>query len=418
MSYFKINSLFLMLLLAYSGKAQSDTLSISIAQADKVFLSTNYQLLATSLNIDVQKAQVLQASLYPNPVLTLDMNAIDPENNKIFHLGNSGQQSIQLEQLILLGGKRKAQIDLAKTNVEMAEFAFQDLIRQLKFELHTGLYLLNQQQILIGKYIKQMAMVDNIISTYEYQAHKGNIPLKDVVRLKGVYLNLSNERASIYGDYFHQLSKVQTLLQTKSIVVPKVTDADIQSFIQPFDVQLLIDQALENRPDLLLGKKDAVFAEQYFTLQKKLAKPDITLFSSFDQRGGAFQRQVNLGLAIPLMFWNKNQGNIKSAETQIKAKHLFVEGLKSQVIAEVQNTYWQYKQTVAEYLKNNKLYDEDFEITLKGMTENFQKGNVSLIEFVDFFESYNNALSEISRIKMQLATSAEQIKLSTGKELF
>lgn len=418
MSYFKINSLFLMLLLAYSGKAQSDTLSISIAQADKVFLSTNYQLLATSLNIDVQKAQVLQASLYPNPVLTLDMNAIDPENNKIFHLGNSGQQSIQLEQLILLGGKRKAQIDLAKTNVEMAEFAFQDLIRQLKFELHTGLYLLNQQQILIGKYSKQMAMVDNIISTYEYQAHKGNIPLKDVVRLKGVYLNLSNERASIYGDYFHQLSKVQTLLQTKSIVVPKVTDADIQSFIQPFDVQLLIDQALENRPDLLLGKKDAVFAEQYFTLQKKLAKPDITLFSSFDQRGGAFQRQVNLGLAIPLMFWNKNQGNIKSAETQIKAKHLFVEGLKSQVIAEVQNTYWQYKQTVAEYLKNNKLYDEDFEITLKGMTENFQKGNVSLIEFVDFFESYNNALSEISRIKMQLATSAEQIKLSTGKELF
>ncbi|CAM3805307.1 TolC family protein [Aquirufa aurantiipilula] len=407
-----------MLLLAYSGKAQSDTLSISIAQADKVFLSTNYQLLATSLNIDVQKAQVLQASLYPNPVLTLDMNAIDPENNKIFHLGNSGQQSIQLEQLILLGGKRKAQIDLAKTNVEMAEFAFQDLIRQLKFELHTGLYLLNQQQILIGKYSKQMAMVDNIISTYEYQAHKGNIPLKDVVRLKGVYLNLSNERASIYGDYFHQLSKVQTLLQTKSIVVPKVTDADIQSFIQPFDVQLLIDQALENRPDLLLGKKDAVFAEQYFTLQKKLAKPDITLFSSYDQRGGAFQRQVNLGLAIPLMFWNKNQGNIKSAETQIKAKHLFVEGLKSQVIAEVQNTYWQYKQTVAEYLKNNKLYDEDFEITLKGMTENFQKGNVSLIEFVDFFESYNNALSEISRIKMQLATSAEQIKLSTGKELF
>ncbi|CAM4228517.1 TolC family protein [Cytophagaceae bacterium 50C-KIRBA] len=418
MSYVKICSLFLMLLLAFSSMAQSDTLSITIAQADKVFLSTNYQLLATSLNIDVQKAQVLQASLYPNPILTLDMNAIDPENNKIFHLGNSGQQSVQLEQLILLGGKRKAQIDLAKTNVEMTELAFQDLIRQLKFELHTGLYLLNQQQILIGKYTKQMAMVDNILSTYEYQAHKGNIPLKDVVRLKGVYLNLSNERATIYGDYFQQLSKVQTLLQTKSIVVPKVTDADIQSFIQPFDVQLLINQALENRPDLLLGKKDAVFAEQYFTLQKKLAKPDITLFSSYDQRGGAFQRQVNLGVAIPLMFWNKNQGNIKSAETQIKVKHLFVEGLKSQVIAEVQSTYWQYRQTVSEFLKNNKLYDEDFEITLKGMTENFQKGNVSVIEFVDFFESYNNALSEISRIKIQLATSAEQIKLSTGKELF
>ncbi|RXK49641.1 TolC family protein [Aquirufa rosea] len=418
MSIFRKFSLILLSMFAFSAWAQSDTLSITIAQADKIFLQSNYQLLATSMNIDVQKAQVLQASLYPNPVLTVDMNAVDPENNKIFHLGNAGQQSVQLEQLILLGGKRKAQIELAKTNVEMAELAFQDLIRQLKFELHTGLYLLNQQQILIGKYNKQLSMVDNILTTYEYQAQKGNIPLKDVVRLKGVYLNLSNERAAIYSDFFQVLSKVQTLLQTKSVVLPIVTDAEIQSFIQPFNVQLLIDQALENRPDLLLGKKDAAFAEQYFNLQKKLAKPDITLFSSYDQRGGAFQRQVNLGVAIPLMFWNKNQGNIKSAEAQIKVKNYYVEGLKSQVIAEVQSTYLHYKQTVDEFLKNNKLYNDEFEITLKGMTENFQKGNVSVLEFVDFFESYNNALSEISRIKIQLATSAEQIKLSTGKELF
>ena len=317
-----------------------------------------------------------------------------------------------------MGGKRKAQIDLAKTSTQMAELALLDLMRQLKFQLHTGLFLIGQKQLLISKYDKQLILLDEIVSAYETQVPKGNIPLKDLVRLKGVYLNLSNERAAIYSDYFEQMTLVQTLLQTKKIITPIILDSEIRSFVLPINVNDLFQEAIQNRPDLLMTQKDLTFAQQYFTLQQKLAKPDITLFASYDQRGGAFQRQVNLGFAIPLMFWNKNQGNIKAAQALIQTKNYIYEGLKSQVIAEVNGTYLQYQQTVKEYMKNSKLYNDDFEITLKGMTENFQKGNVSVLEFVDFFESYNNALSEMARTKIQLATSIEQIKLSTGKEQF
>jgi cobalt-zinc-cadmium efflux system outer membrane protein len=402
----------------FSSFAQGDTLSLTISQADKMFVAANFQLMASSMNIEAQKAQEIQAKLYPNPILTADFNAIDPENSKIFHVGSGGQQSLQLEQLIILGGKRKAQIDLAKTNTQMSELAFQDLLRQLKFQLHTGLFLLSQKKLLISKYDKQLSLLDEIVSAYETQVPKGNIPLKDLVRLKGVYLNLSNDRASIYSDYFDQMTKVQTLLQTKKIVEPNVTDSEIRAFVLPVNIEDLYKEALNNRPDLMMGQKDLVFAQQYFSLQQKLAKPDITLFASYDQRGGAFQRQFDLGFAIPLMFWNKNQGNIKTAQAQIQLKNYAFEGLKSQVLAEVNGSYLQYLQTVKEYTKNSKLYNEDFEVTLKGMSENFKKGNVSVLEFVDFFESYNNALSEMTRTKIQLATSIEQIKLSIGKEQF
>lgn len=402
----------------FSSFAQGDTLSLTISQADKMFVAANFQLMASSMNIEAQKAQEIQAKLYPNPILTADFNAIDPENSKIFHVGSGGQQSLQLEQLIILGGKRKAQIDLAKTNTQMSELAFQDLLRQLKFQLHTGLFLLSQKKLLISKYDKQLSLLDEIVSAYETQVPKGNIPLKDLVRLKGVYLNLSNDRASINSDYFDQMTKVQTLLQTKKIVEPNVTDSEIRAFVLPVNIEDLYKEALNNRPDLMMGQKDLVFAQQYFSLQQKLAKPDITLFASYDQRGGAFQRQFDLGFAIPLMFWNKNQGNIKTAQAQIQLKNYAFEGLKSQVLAEVNGSYLQYLQTVKEYTKNSKLYNEDFEVTLKGMSENFKKGNVSVLEFVDFFESYNNALSEMTRTKIQLATSIEQIKLSIGKEQF
>lgn len=396
----------------------ADTLKVSIKQADSLFLKNNFDLLASAMNIDAQKAQIIQARLYPNPVFTADLNAYDPEHSQVLHVNNSGQKGFQLEQLILLGGKRKAQIDLAKTNVKISELEFQQLVSQLKFQLHSSLYYLSQQYILINKYNKQLNLLDTILVAYDVQAKKGNIALKDIVRLKGFYLNLNNERAEILKNYFEVQSKVQTILQTNQVVYPMVSNKDFSAFIKPINLDDLSNTALQNRSDYLITQQDKVFAEQYFNYQKRLAIPDINLFTSYDQRGGAFQNQINIGLSVPLPVWNRNQGNIKAANYQIKQREYDAESLKSKLMADVFNYYSLYNQSVIEYQKTDKLYNEDFEISFKGISENFRKGNVSILEFVDFFEAYNNALTEISRVKVQLNTSAEQINLTTGKEIF
>lgn len=396
----------------------ADTLRVNIKQADSLFLKNNFSLLASAMNIDAQKAQIIQAKLYPNPVFTADLNAYDPENKQAFHVSNSGQKFFQLEQLILLGGKRKSQIDLAKTNVKISELEFQQLVSQLKFQLHSSLYFLGQQYVLINKYDKQLNLLDTILSAYDVQAKKGNIALKDVVRLKGFYLNLNNERAEILKNYFEELSKVQTILQVNQIVYPIVSDKDFTAFIKPVSLDDLTNTALQNRADYLITQQDKVFAEQYLKYQRRLAIPDINVFSSFDQRSGAFQNQVNVGVSMPLPVWNRNQGNIKTATYQIRQQEYEAESIKSKLLADVFNYYYLYNQSVIEYQKTEKLYNEDFEISFKGISENFRKGNVSILEFVDFFEAYNNALTEISRVKVQLNTSAEQLNLTTGKDIF
>ncbi len=396
----------------------ADTLYINIKQADSLFLKNNYSLLASAMNIDAQKAQIIQARLYPNPVFTADLNAYDPEHKQAFHVNNSGQKAFQLEQLILLGGKRKAQIDLAKTNVKISELEFQQMLSQLKFQLHSSMYFLSQQYVLIGKYNKQLNLLDTILAAYDTQAKKGNIALKDVVRLKGFYLNLNNERAEILKNYFEELSKVQTILQVNQVIYPLVSDQDFSAFIKPVNLDDLTNTALQNRPDYLITQQDKLFAEQYLKYQRKLAVPDINLTGSYDQRGGAFQNQVNVGLSIPLPVWNRNQGNIKAASYQVKQQEYQTEGIKSRLLADVFNYYQLYMQSVIEFQKTEKLYNEDFETSFKGISENFRKGNVSILEFVDFFEAYNNALTEISRVKVQLNTSAEQLNLTTGKEIF
>ena len=408
----------ILVMFIFSGRLwAADSLRITLRQADSIFLSTNYQLLAASMNIEAQKTQIIQAELYPNPLFTADFNAYDPQNNKPFHIGSNGQMSFQLEQLITLGGKHQSEIDLAKTNAQNAELEFKDLIRQLKFQIHSNLHSLNHQEVLLNKYNNQLRLLDTILASLQSQVTIGNIPLKDVVRLKVEYLNLNNDRAELLKQMYDERSKIQTILRTNKIVVPVISEINVSS-LKTLELEELNQIALENRSDYLISEQNKTLAKQNLIYQKNLAIPDLNLIASYDQSGGAFRNQFNIGFAIPLPFWNRNQGNIESAAHKVKQSEYADEDVKNSILADVQNSFSLFNQAVTEYKKATILYNSDFEITLKGMSDNFQKRNISLLEFVDFFESYNSAQAEIARIKTQLAVSAEQLNFTIGKEVY
>ena len=67
--------------------------------------------------------------------------------------------------------------------------------------------------------------------------------------------------------------------------------------------------------------------------------------------------------------------------------------------------------------KTKSLYNDDFEVTVRN-DRKLQKRNVSIIEFIDFFEAYNEVITELSRIKVQLIASGEQLNLLTGIDIF
>lgn len=396
-----------------------DTLRVTIAQADSIFLAGNYQLLAADMNIRSQEALELQAKLYPNPTLSAEVHAYDFETKKPFQVsGSEGQKIVQLEQLIILGGKRKMEIELAKTNTSIARLAFQDIIRNLKYELHSSMYTLSQQSFLLQRYDSQLALLDTILKAYYVQSKKGNIPMKDVIRLKAVYLSLNNDRAELYHEYLTELSEVQIILQTNQVVAPIVTDDDLEKIIRLIPREDLYETALTNRPDYLIGEQDKLAAEQYYRLQKKMAIPDLSIYANYDQQNSHFKNQINTGISLPLPVWNRNKGNINSARQLINQSEYTREGLKVAILSDINRQYALYNRTIAEYRKAQSLYDENFDFTLRGMTDNFQKQNVSVLEFADFFESYMDSMEEIARIKIQLAVSAEQLNLITGKEVF
>lgn len=396
----------------------ADTLKINLQQADSLFLVHNYYLLASLLKVEAQEAQIVQAKLYPNPIFSTLLTAYDPVNDKAFHVNSTGHKEFQLEQLLVLGGKRKSSIAIAELDAKIALLEFHRLVQQLKFQLHNDLYKLRQQQILLDRYSEQLSLLDTILTAHEAQVAKGNIPLQELVRLKGVYLNLNNERATLLTDYLQVQSNLQILLHTTKPVLFEHSKHDVDKYLKTQEFDRLLNEALVHQPNLLIAQQEVALASQHWQYQKRMAIPDINLFVGYDQRSGAFDNQINAGIAIPLPIWDRNQGNIKSSALRLKATQYLLEAHEIELIVELQNTLTVYEHAMSEYQKAMTLYNEDFDITFNGMLTNFKKRNISLIEFVDFFEAYNDVLAEMGRITTHLVQAAEQLNLLVGKEVF
>lgn len=400
------------------GSLASDTLRITIHQADSIFLHENMQLLIEGLKMDEKKAEIIQAKLYPNPVFTMAVNAYDPENKRAFHIQKTGQTFFQLEQLILLGGKRKSWIEMANKEAEISELAFQDLLKNLKYQVRTSFYSLDRLKHLIDKYDDQIKMLKTIIDAYENQSSKGNISLKDVVRLKGASLNLRSEKADLIQDYTELMLEMQLLLQTNLIVEPVLENQSFLSKVKLFEEQTVIEEALKNRSDIQILKQLVDLSDLNIQMEKRMAVPDVNFFANYDKNSGVFKNETNIGISIPLPLWNRNQGNIQIAKLKKDQIGLTAKKAELQLITEVKGTLWMYHRAVRDFEVSNELFSEDFELTAKGMSKEFQSGNIPLIEFIDFFESFNDALGDYSRIKVQLAAAAEKLNLTVGKEMF
>ena len=63
------------------------------------------------------QAQVLQARLFENPVISLEQNVYNRLNGKYFDFGKEGETVVEVEQVIRLAGQRNKQIKLGKKSI-------------------------------------------------------------------------------------------------------------------------------------------------------------------------------------------------------------------------------------------------------------------------------------------------------------
>ena len=394
--------------LAENAIAQTtDTLKLSLPQAEELFIKNNYQLIAQNYQTDQAKAEIITAKLFDNPELSFETQLYNPDTKRFFETSKAnGQYQGSISQLVKLAGKRNKNIQLATAGVQLAQYQYFDLMRTLRYDLRSNFYKTYYAQQSAKLYQEQINSLQKLLSASEQQLKMGNIALKDIIRIKSLVYSLQSEYNTLEND----IEDMQTDLKLLTNIRP---EANLQLVMDPSEEQNynldkqayvnLLDSARNNRADLKLTQSGITYAEKSLKVQKAMAVPDVEFSLVYDLKSAYPDNYTGLGLHIPLPLFNRNQGEIKKAKIAINAGKNQLDQQESTLENEVSNSY-------KTALRTENLY--------KGFDKNFKNRNMSLIEFIDFYDSYKQTTLQMNDLKYQRMNAKEEINYVTGSTIF
>jgi cobalt-zinc-cadmium efflux system outer membrane protein len=416
---------------SFSMLAQ-DTLTLSRTQSEAIFLKENLQLLAERLEIEQAEAMVLQAKLWPNPILEVDeVNLWTPKNQRIgledelpgFGGGNFGkhqQFSASLEQLILTAGKRKKLIALEEVSVERSKQYFEDLLRHLKFEIRTQLTNLQFLQLKRNVYQSQIETIKLLTTAYQRQMEEGHIAKGEYIRLKALELEILKANKELDEELNEAQKELKLLLRLPSTTVLKIThDGFLKDLVlmETLSLENILKQAMEFRPDFKIANLEERYFQNLYKFEKSQRVPDLNFKVGYDRGSGIYQNFIGFGLAIDIPFFNRNQGNIKSAEIGINKYRLLAEQKELQLENEIVLAYQNLNSAVEFINEIEQDYESTLDDLLTGYTKNFKERNIGLLEYLDFFEAYLDNKEIILESKKEVNERAEELNFIMGTDL-
>ncbi|WP_210150443.1 TolC family protein [Chryseobacterium scophthalmum] len=410
----KIAGLFVMISSVISAQQQ-----MSLLECENAFQQNNLQLLAEQYSINMADADILQAKIWELPQMSGYINAYNPQDKRVLDAGRA--KGFEVTQLIYMGGKKKNEIAFAKSNKELAQLQFSQLLVELRTQLHTNYYNLYYEKLKLENTNKQLGYMNDLLKAYKVQSAKGNVSLKDEVRLQSIVIQLNNDKVGINKNLLEFEQNLKVLTGITENIEPEISDEEAKLVLtaQPFgDDDELKRKALENNADYLFILKLIDNSKLYAQWQKSLNVPDLNVGAEYDQASGTFNNEINLKVGIPIPLWKSNKGNVEKANFAIKQNQKNAEFQKLNLETKVQSAFqiWKTQYDQLAEIKSTDLSNLD--LVYDGMLKNFRNGNISLIEFTDFMESYRQTALQIYDMKNDLMESAIKLNQLVQTKIF
>ena len=409
----------LFLLLAGKMCAQQVAGTLTLKEAEQRFLERNLSLIAERYNIDMAQAQVLQAKLFENPVISLEQNVYNRLNGKYFDFGKEGEAVVEIEQVIHLAGQRNKQVRLEKINKEIAEYQFEEVMRTLRQELNekfVEVYFLSKS---IAIYEKEVNSLQVLLGGMKIQQEKGNISLMEISRLESMLFSLRKEKNERENDLLTTRGELYLLLN-----LPEDTQVQLsldEEVLQQLDLSQLsfadLKAIINERPDQKIARSTVNASRANLKLQKSMAFPEFSVKGNYDRVGNFINDYFAIGVSLSVPIFNRNQGNIKAARFSIQQAGVQQEYAANRADMELFTAYTSLEKATQLYQSTNMDLERNFEKLITGVNENFTRKNISLLEFIDYYDSYKETCIQLYEIKKNVFLAMENLNTVVGQNV-
>lgn len=408
-----------------SNAQQQDTLFLKVNKIEEQFLKNNLGLLAATYDIEIADAAIIQAKTWPNPELSMDeIQLLKPTDTDeipgLFHsdFWKNRTFSIALEQKILLGGKRKFDIQQQTKEKEKTEAEFSMLLFALKKDLRNLIATWHFEQKMHLDIAVQYENIELLMRQKERLVQQGQSSRVELFRIKSLLHSIHKELKE------KALSIQEHELQIKELLLIPLDQA-IQLDTENFTFKKLIHQPIQEL--LALGKThqkqfewwQAHLAAHQFQIHKENAEatPDLNLQLAYDRGGATHLDFFGLGFAIDLPVYNRNKGNRKIAKWQLEQEEVHFKQFETNWEKQVRMTHQSLIQYY-ELLQNiDEAYLEEIEIMTKALQQNLSARNLSLIEFLDYFEAFKESKEDYYQLQLSLYENQQTLYYLIGQDL-
>lgn len=414
-------SIILVLLpLLHTGATEENRLKLTIHEAERYLADHNLRLLAEHYAVDQAKARVIQAKLFDNPVISFEQNVYNRINGRYFDFGKEGESAVELEQLIYIAGQHNKRVKLEKINHEMSAYQYEEVARTLRGELRQKFVELYFTRRSLTVYDDEIQAINDLLAIYKTQQEKGNISLLEKARLEALLLALRQERGDLINQTTVLSGELRLLLgindQTQ---VEPVIDESALDRIDLSDISFAdLLARLPERPDLKIAQSRRRASEADLKLQRALAFPEVSLKGAYDKAGNFINDYWAIGLSISLPIFNRNQGNIKAAKLAILQSGQQEAYEQQQAENELYTCYARLDQAIRLYRSTDLSLAGDFSKILEGVNQSFRQRDISLLEFIDYYESYKTTCLRLNDLKQEVLQALEEVNIAAGENLF
>ncbi|WP_293716995.1 TolC family protein [uncultured Parabacteroides sp.] len=411
---------FILQVFTFNMRAEDQTIKLNLQEAGQRFTTCNLELIAERYNIDMAEAEVIQARLFENPVISLEQNVYNRLNGKYFDMGREGEAVVEVEQLIYIAGQRNKRVRVEKLNKEMAVYQFEEVLRTLRSELNSKFIELYYTGKSLSVYDKEIVYLQQLLEVMKEQNAKGNISLLEKSRIQALLLSLQQERNEASNQLISLQGDMKLLLGLNaSESFEPVFDESVLNQVDIASIPFIeLNNRLAERPDIKMAHTNIQVSRANVSLQKSLTFPEVSLKGSYDRAGNFCDNYFAIGLSVSVPIFNRNQGNIKSARLSVLQNTNREELARKQAEKELFTSYARLEKTVKLYNTSNYELERDFETIIDGVNSNYRKRNISLLEFIDYYQAYKETCLQLYQTQKDVFLAMEEINTVTGSDVF
>ena len=315
--------------------------SLTLADARQLAFQRNWDLLAAKSDLDIAVAQRIVAREFPNPAASFTVEKISADRHASGTASGNGfwdrsyDTIAAVDQLIEIGGKRRARQDSAAAGLKGAEARLADarrLLDQGVTEAYVGVLLAERSR---GVLADSAAALRQEARIAEVRQRAGEISRADQNQIEIAAERLELDAAGAEAEARKARVALEVLLGEKE---PRgeIDPADGLDALGNVSAEATnAPPATFSRPDLVAAEAARVKAEADLRVQKAARIPDPTLLAQYEHEPPDQPNTVGFGVSFPLPLWNRNGGNIAAARATLEQTTNKAEKVRAQVKADI-----------------------------------------------------------------------------------